>query len=106
MRINGVERLATQREILVDIRFKQALEGKEKAMAHLLSEAARIFPANDDGNGFTAALPVTRAEQAILDQILSMTGLAPVLNGELPLTSGTLHEFLGDPDDEEAEQTA
>jgi hypothetical protein len=100
VRIDGVERVATQHEILAQLRFKQALEGKEKPLAQLLGEAARLYPANDPGEAGSgaAAIPLSPAEQMILDQMLETMGLPPMAIANLP-GSKPLEEFLGPVED-------
>lgn len=104
VKINGVEQVATQHDILVDLRFKQALEGKDKAHQYLLGEAARLYPANDETtHAVGPARALTRGEEALLQQLLSDMNLPAMIPAALPQTVTLLNAPSGERVDQEAD---
>jgi hypothetical protein len=85
VRIGGVEQIASLHDILIDLQFKAALEGKEKPQQSLLDEAKRLYPASDDtGQAQGAIKPLSPSDQARLDKMFADLDLAPMIAAALP----------------------
>lgn len=105
IKIDGVERIVTQHELLVDLQSQHAMKGKEKPQQFLLGEAKRLYSANDDA-GPVAAAPLSPSEQALFDQLFATLNLTPMVPGSLPEApagSPPDADLDEEPDDEEDE---
>jgi hypothetical protein len=108
IKIDGIEKVASQHDILIDLRFKQALGGNEKAQHSLLGEGARLYPASDDDVSVGGVKALTRAEQVLFAEMLAEMNLPPMVPANLPQLQSSLDypeepEEAGedDPSDEE-----